>query len=159
MNLYDNYTKAIELLENESDRFWARNNAFLLVQGAMIAFYSKATMGSLFSLLLSIEGLFLALIWIGVLVKGAKYVGRWDKVVREIENKLISKSDEFVGLKKLNDKAKSLESPFVVNFLNKRTTLLIVYFIYSSVLFWFCILCINIFNLSCSIGVISQIKY
>ena len=144
MKRYENYIKAMELLENESDRFWARNNVFLLVQGAMIAFYSKANMGSLFSALISIEGLFLALIWIGVLVKGAKYVGRWDDVVREIESKLVAESDSFIGLKKLNDISKAQEKPFILKFLNKRTTLLIRYFIVSLVFFWLIIFITNL---------------
>ena len=144
MKRYENYIKALDLLENESDRFWARNNVFLLVQGAMIAFYSKANMGSLFSVLVSIEGLFLALIWIVVLVKGAKYVGRWDTVVREIESKLVAESDEFFGLKGLNDISKAQEKPFFIKFLNKRTTLLIRYFIVSLVFFWFIIFVTNL---------------
>ena len=144
MKLFENYNKALDLLENESDRFWARNNVFLLVQGAMIAFYAKANLGNLFSLLVSIEGFFLALIWIGVLVKGAQYVARWDNVVREIEIKLEAESNEFVGLKKLNDMSKSNERPLFVKFFNKRTTLLIRYFIYSLVVFWFLIFISNI---------------
>ena len=137
MKLYSQYLKALELLERESDRFWMRNNVFLLVQGAMIAFYSKAPPDALFNLLVSIEGLFLAALWIGVLTQGANYVRRWDDVVRELEARLEALfGDKFVGLKRLNDIAKSREKPGNIRLLDKRTTVLIRYFIISLLIFW-----------------------
>ena len=145
VKLSEEYIAALDLVERESDRFWARNNVFLLVQGAMIAFYSKANTGLTFGMLVSAEGFFLALIWIGVLRKGAHYVSRWDKVAREIERRLEERNgSDFIGLKRLNDLAKAEESPAQVRFLNRRTTILIRYFIVSLLIFWLLLIICNV---------------
>lgn len=148
MKLDEQYRLAIELLENESDRFWARNNIFLLIQAAFISLYASIIKDTEFySVLLALQGFIIAFIWLGVLRKGATYVSRWDKVVRNIEMKMLSdkRRISFLGLKKLNDSVKNKENSPIwpISIVNKRTTLLITYFIYSLLLFWIVIILVS----------------
>jgi len=151
MTLFEQYKTALELLEKESDRFWTRNNILLLVQGAFISFYaSTIKSNSIYSLLLASQGIILAFIWIGILMKGAQYVERWDKCVRELEKMILATGNlEFQGLKRLNDIAKRAEvkPKFPLSLLNKRTTVLIRYLIISLSIFWIIIFTLSLLNL------------
>lgn len=151
---FDQYKLAMDLLEKESDRFWARNNVFLLTQAALVSFYaSMANSGVFFfKLLLASQALFLAMIWMGVLLRGASYVERWDHVVRVLERQmgrsLHPEVNNFLALKALNDQAKSLElpRPRLIPFLRQRTTKQIRYGIHSLLCFWALIVGYNLWQ-------------
>ena len=135
---FEEYKLALDLIEKESERFWTRNNVFLIIQGALIAFYNSVfSTGNFYGLIVAAQGFFLAVIWIGVLIKGKNYVDRWDITARDIEKRLLDTyPNTLLGLKRLNDRAKSNERQHFIQLLNKSTTLLIRYVIYSFMLFW-----------------------
>lgn len=152
---FEQYKLALELLEKESDRFWSRNNVFLLIQAALISLYGAIMddKSLLFNLLISMQAWFLAFTWLCVLIKGATYVARWDKVVRDIESaieKTTSDSEVPVyALKKMNDRARVDEymPPRMFRFSVHRTTKQIRYAIVSILIFWGIVISINVVNL------------
>lgn len=135
---FEEFKLALDLAEKEADRFWARNNVLLLVQAALIAFYDSINnIGNSYGLLVTAQGFFLSLIWIGVLIKGKNYISRWDVATRDMESKLMKDfPGKLQGLIKLNDKGRKKDVVHPIKLLNKSTTTLITYFVYSLMLFW-----------------------
>ena len=159
--LFEEYKLAIELAEKEADRFWMRNNVLLLVQAALIAFFdSVKSVGSIYGALVAAQGFFLALIWIGVLVKGKNYISRWDNVSRNIERKMVKTySGELLGLRQLSDKVKEKDTLHPIKFLNKSTTVLIKYVIYSLLFFWGVLFIVDVAPILINIVVTKMLPY
>ncbi|MEL6643317.1 MAG: hypothetical protein AAFQ79_05225 [Pseudomonadota bacterium] len=133
----DEYKIAIDRQEKESDRFWARSNIMLLVQGALISFYiGLQGKDSLFGIITVLEGILLAVIWLGVLAKGKSYVSRWDAVIRSIEDSSIKTGDLQYPLADLYREAKVDETSSLVPLSRKSTTKLMQYAVLSILVFW-----------------------
>jgi hypothetical protein len=136
----DEYRLAIERQEQESDRYWTRSNVLLLVQGALISFYTNIDdKRTLFAVAVAIQGLFLAIIWLGVIKKGKNYVERWDNVIGHIEQQEQAKQDQSnlaYPLNTLNNVAKRDEKPARLPLYRQSTTTLMKYAIASVVVFW-----------------------
>jgi hypothetical protein len=136
----DEYRLAIERQEQESDRYWTRSNVLLLVQGALISFYTNIEdKRTLFAIAVAIQGLFLAIIWLGVIKKGKNYVNRWDDVIGHIERQEQSKghsSNLAYPLNALNAVAKRDEKPARLPLYRRSTTTLMKYAIASVAAFW-----------------------
>ena len=133
----DEYKIAIERQEKESDRFWARSNIMLLVQGALISFYiSLQGKDSLFGVITVLEGVLLAVIWLAVLAKGKTYVSRWDEVINGIEEEAIVSRELQFPLASLYRNVKEGEASSAIPFSRKSTTKLMQYAVISILVFW-----------------------
>jgi hypothetical protein len=136
----EEYRLAIERQEQESDRYWTRSNVLLLVQGALISFYTNIDdKRTLFAIAVALQGLFLAVVWLGVIKKGKSYVSRWDSVIAHIEECEGSKGSESrlsYPLNELNWVAKRQEKTERLPLYRQSTTTLMKYAIASVAMFW-----------------------
>lgn len=149
MPLPDEYALANELMEQECDRYWNRSNIMLLIQGALIALdgavYGKS---QIISIAVAMQGILFSIFWFGIVHKGSLYVGRWDKVIKDLETDLKSESGEkFYALRHLNDASRLHEKKprFMKRFLNQSTTKLMKLVIMSAIVFWLFLLSYSIF--------------
>ncbi len=142
MALPEEYKLAIDRQEVESTRYWSRSNIMLLVQGVMITFYSGIyRQNMLLATLLSVEGLFLSVVWIAMLAKGKQYVSRWDEVIKDMEAK--SKRIEFPLCKSYGD-AKRSERKRKLFLSAWSTTTLMEIAVASTALFWAVVIALSI---------------
>lgn len=81
----EEYRIAIELSEKESDRYWSRSNIILLVQGALATIVSTQVDHLIRTLLICLLGIYVSLLWLGVLYKGKLYVSRWAAAAKRVE--------------------------------------------------------------------------
>lgn len=83
----DIYKLAVERQLHESDLYWKRNGAFLLVQGVLLGFFgaSADAVGAI-QLVPVAAGICLAGLWFLILRRGKAYVSRWEEVVSRLEN-------------------------------------------------------------------------
>lgn len=149
MAIPEEYRLAIERQEQESDRYWTRSNVLLLVQGALISFYTNIEdKRTFFAIAVALQGLFLAVIWLGVIKKGKAYVNRWDSVIGHIEEQERSKGNGGLTypLNMLNSVAKREEKPDRLPLYRQSTTTLMKYAIASVVAFWSLMVLLAVFD-------------
>ena len=102
------YAIVAGLWDSECDRYWARNNIFLILQGALLAGFTSASSDVFLRLSMASLGLVLCVIWFGISVQGAHYVARWRPALEELEEHLpakplhLVKSDSVVFRKEKN---------------------------------------------------------
>lgn len=87
------------LWDKEADRFWSRNNIFLMVNGGIILFTLSSISGKtthLFALISTLLGVCLAYIWLRVNKVGKYYLDRWKPILKKIERDCIFKPIEAI---------------------------------------------------------------
>ncbi|WHP67313.1 hypothetical protein [Phaeobacter inhibens] len=82
------YATVASLWDSECDRYWARNNIFLILQGALLAGFTSSSTEDFLRLSMACLGVLLCFIWFGISVQGAHYVARWRPALEEIERNL-----------------------------------------------------------------------
>lgn len=91
----DIYRLAVERQLHESDLYWKRNSAFLLVQGVLLGFFGASAKSSGEIQLIPVAaGICLAALWFLVLRRGKFYVARWEKVVSRLEAEAEDANDD-----------------------------------------------------------------
>ncbi len=123
----------------------------LLVQGALISFYTAASAKhSWYALLVATEGFFLAMIWYGILIKGKHYVARWGSVSAAIE--LADRQSTAPTIQhylfQLNDAAHLVERESSFPLYRRSSTSLMRLAIASVMIFWLATI---------STGIVSQV--
>lgn len=141
MSFPDEYRLALELQEKESDRYWSRSNVLLLVHGALISFYiSVARNNSWYTLAVAVEGVFLGIIWLGILFKGKRYVSRWGYAAAEVERITKAKDPSLANrnhpILEYYEAAKRAEPASRLFIYRRNTTTLMRYAVYSIITFW-----------------------
>lgn len=71
--------------DSETNRFWARNNVFLVLNGALVALLSKSNLPEIFIIVAAILGMVTGLIWYRINVIGKYYMDRWKEPIHQIE--------------------------------------------------------------------------
>jgi len=105
------YQTIMDSWNRESDRFWSRNNLFLLINAALLTAISTFAQPSLISLAIAVLGIYFTGVWILVSKKGAYYVRRWRPVLERIEKQLQSDYSLSVSpMVEIKEKRESLES-------------------------------------------------
>ena len=141
----EEYKIAIDRQEKESDRFWARSNIMLLVQGALISFYiGLKGKDNIFGTFTALEGMFLAIIWLAVLVKGKSYVSRWDHVIKAIEDSNNNQAQIQYPLNRIYGQAKDSEHINLKWLWGKSSTKLMQYAVVSILIFWIAALSLSL---------------
>jgi len=87
-NCVEMYGIVAGLWDSECDRYWARNNIFLILQGALLAGFTAASTDEFLRLAMALLGVLLCFIWFGISVQGAYYVARWRPALEAIEAKM-----------------------------------------------------------------------
>jgi uncharacterized membrane protein (DUF485 family) len=106
MNRSEAYKLTWELQNQEADRFWDRNNAFLLIHAGLLAVLTATSGAPFIERIVAIEGIVLAFLWLAISHRGKIYVYRWNKVLDRIENEVDEKAEELYPLYKMNEEAK-----------------------------------------------------
>jgi hypothetical protein len=142
MALPEEYRLATELLEKESDRYWNRNNIMLLIQGALLALFGGVFgKGAIIEVAVSTMGLIFSILWYGIVYKGSLYVGRWDRVVMDIETRLKERlGAQFFAVRHMNDAGKVYERRGGLSIWG-RTTTMMKFAIVTILVFWLFLLC------------------
>jgi hypothetical protein len=95
------YQTAIDLWTNESEQSWARFNAMLVANSAILAVIGLAETNSppihLFSIGLSFAGLFLCGIWLIIIKRGFDYQNYYVMSAREIEERFLANTIKTVS--------------------------------------------------------------
>ena len=110
------YQTILDAHDDESDRFWTRNNIFLLINSGLLVTATSAIETPQLKIIVSIFGIYFSLIWVQVNKKGAYYVHRWRPVIEEFENVLkktgLVSSKPFANLVRPDDeKFQTTDSP------------------------------------------------
>lgn len=134
-NKIDLYKLVWDLQNQESNRFWQRNTVFLLLHGGLLAILSTTNL-QFMQMIISLEGFFLAIFWLGVLKRGKDYVYRWNRVLTRIENE--NKNIIQIPVKHFEENAKENDPPdfFPFSCFKGETTDIIRWVIYSLILAW-----------------------
>jgi len=85
---YENVEKWKTLMEawdNEADRFWARNNIFLIMIGSILTVIVAFSDNYLINVCISLFGIVFVMIWIRVNRIGKFYLDRWKVILKEFE--------------------------------------------------------------------------
>lgn len=134
-NLLEHYKIAVNMHKEEANRYWTRNNVFLILNGALLAIFSKDIGEKAFIIIVvSFIGITISLAWFGILNKGKSQIERWRKVIDSIENnfqnelKIFSNADAFA-----NQIADPLGMP---NFLKKSASKIMNDVIKIIIAFW-----------------------
>lgn len=77
-----------EMWDAEANRFWMRNNIFILVNSGLIAVQTSLNTGFTIKSLLAIVGIIFVSIWIQINRLGKFYLDRWKHIATCIEDKL-----------------------------------------------------------------------
>jgi hypothetical protein len=104
----DLYSLAWELQDKESERYWQRNSAFLIIHGGLLAVIGAVPDPSFSTAVLAISGLFFAGLWWAVLRRGRDYVYRWNVVLDKIES---THEGSIIPLHRWNTEAKIMDKP------------------------------------------------
>jgi len=120
----DVYRLAVERQLHESDLYWTRNNAFLLVQGVLIALYgSSSNVTTEFRVIPVAAGIALAIVWYLVLRRGKMYVARWEAVVSRLEHEAAAAGGQpTIPLLRYFHEAQASESTHRLRFMNLETS-------------------------------------
>ena len=127
---------ALEAWDKEADRFWTRNNVFLMLCTALIAILIAVNLEVIIRLAVSVLAMLFSYIWLKVNRRGKYYLDRWKKVIIPIEKK-------FLGI--------SILSGFPPPSGGKPTT---IYMQYITLVFWatFIVIFINTLISLVSVG-------
>lgn len=87
------YAAVLDIWDGECDRFWARNNIFLIVNSVLFATITYFAKFSIVSLFITLVGVYVSGIWILINKKGAYYVHRWRPVIEKLEGVMQSEFD------------------------------------------------------------------
>lgn len=83
----EKWKTAMEMWDKEADRFWARNNIFLLLAGALTVLLTAASLSSAIRSLVSVLGVLFTYIWMRVNQRGKFYLDRWKPIIEDLEEK------------------------------------------------------------------------
>ena len=87
----DSYSLAVQRQLHESDLFWTRNNAFLLVEGVLLSFYAtSADVSKNLRVIPVLAGLLFCGLWFLTLRRGKRYVARWETVIARLEKEAVA---------------------------------------------------------------------
>lgn len=75
-----------ELWDKEADRFWARNNVFLVVNSALLIVVSVFVQEPIVCIIVSFFGVVFSLFWYRVNLMGKYYLDRWKPILEKLEN-------------------------------------------------------------------------
>lgn len=75
-----------ELWDKEADRFWARNNVFLVVNSALLIVVSAFVEEPIVCIIVSSFGVVFSLFWYRVNLMGKYYLDRWKPILKQLEN-------------------------------------------------------------------------
>lgn len=104
------YKIAVELHNSESQRYWERNNVFILINGAFLALLGTDLIeGKIDKLIICLIGFFASYMWILILRQGKDLIERWRKVLHWIENE----DDKIVKVFQKADKLSSEGKAFL----------------------------------------------
>ena len=76
---------SMQMWDDEADRFWSRNNIFILLNGGFIALITVFSPEAFIKCVISVLGITFAYIWIRVNERGVFYLDRWKPVIEELE--------------------------------------------------------------------------
>ena len=79
------WLKLIELWTAETDRYWSRNNVFLLINGGLIAILTTQNSSDTVAFLVSLVAVFICTIWYRVNAIGKYYLDRWKGPIKAVE--------------------------------------------------------------------------
>jgi hypothetical protein len=71
--------------DSETNRFWERNNVFLLINGALIALLAQQGLSTFLGVLAAVLGISVGFIWYQMNVMGKYYIDRWKTPLMELE--------------------------------------------------------------------------
>lgn len=74
-----------KLWDAEADRFWSRNNIFLIVNSALLVVISSFVEKSIIWMCISVFGLLFSTFWFKVNVMGKYYLDRWKPILAKLE--------------------------------------------------------------------------
>ncbi len=108
-NILEYYKIAVELHNTESQRYWDRNNVFILINGGFLALLgTDIIIGKIDRLVICCIGAITAYMWILILRQGKDLIERWRKVIHKIENENDSVENVFQTADKLSSEGKPL---------------------------------------------------
>ncbi|MEW5859995.1 MAG: hypothetical protein AB1861_21845 [Cyanobacteriota bacterium] len=80
------YQTLVGIWDKEADRFWLRNNLFLLINGGLLAAFTTIPGASGAKFVISLFGIYFSALWALVNKKGAYYVHRWRPAIENFES-------------------------------------------------------------------------
>ena len=87
MASFEYYKIAVDLHNSESQRYWERNNVFILVNGAFLAFLGTDIIEEKVDrLVICSIGFLFSYMWILILRQGKDLIERWRKVIHKYED-------------------------------------------------------------------------
>jgi hypothetical protein len=137
----EEYRLAIELSEKESDRYWNRSNVILLVQGALATVVANQAYHLGRTLLICALGLFVSLLWLGVLYKGKLYVTRWSNTAKrvelnEVERRILAGERPLYPILRYYEEARIPEPRKRLPYYSKNTTTLMMWLARGVMGYW-----------------------
>lgn len=75
----------LQIWDNEADRFWTRNNIFLVVNGALLIAVTSFSKEPFIAAAISVFGMIFVVLWTRVNRIGKFYVDRWRMLLEELE--------------------------------------------------------------------------
>lgn len=151
MRNLDAYRLAIELSEKESDRYWSRSNIILLVQGALATIVANQADHLGRTLLICLLGLFVSLLWLGVLYKGKLYVNRWSSAAKRIEREEMNRRlslglEPIYPVLRYYEEARQPESRKKLPYYTRNTTTLMMWLVRCIMAYWIALAFMRIFE-------------
>ena len=145
----EEYRLAIELSEKESDRYWNRSNVILLVQGALATVVSAQTDHLIRTLLICLLGIYVSLLWLGVLYKGTLYVSRWAHAAKrveqeELERRIRDGEPIIYPILRYYEEARKIEPIRKLPHYSRNTTSLMMWLARGVMLYWVALAAIRI---------------
>lgn len=75
----------VEIWDKEADRYWMRNNIFLIVNSALLIVISSSVQNFLLCMIVSIFGIIFSFYWYRINLMGKYYLDRWKFILDKLE--------------------------------------------------------------------------
>jgi len=145
----DQYKLANEMHKEEANRYWIRNNVFLILNAALVAIFSKdITKQISIVCIVSSVGIIMALTWLSVLTRGKNQIERWRKVIDHYESKF---SDNLKVYALADKYSKEIPAPRgLASLMDMSASKAMNFLVYSMSIIWVLLL---VFSLLCLFGI------
>ncbi|MFC1486025.1 hypothetical protein ACFL55_03255 [Candidatus Latescibacterota bacterium] len=130
-DILEKWKALLDIWDREADRFWARSNIFLIVNGALLVAVTSFSESHFVGFAISLFGVLFVRIWIKVNTIGKYYLDRWKVLMIRLEDKW---DDKIIG--ELSQIA--LDDPRATRF--KSSTTYMLYALYLIMALWILIL-------------------